>query len=63
MLPSHEHPSFESALPCSIEIRQLRQAVDNLTNLFYVAMEYSCLVAVIGSAITFAQFSATWGLM
>ena len=43
------------------EIRKLRE-VDNLTNLFYVAMEYSCLIAVIGSAIAFAQFRATCAL-
>jgi fatty acid desaturase len=61
MLPSHEHPSFESPA-LQHEIRQLRQ-VGNLTNLLYVAIEYSCLVAVIGSAIAFAHLSATWGLM
>jgi fatty acid desaturase len=60
MSSSHEHPSFESP-DLQHEIRKLRE-VDNLTNLFYVAMEYSCLIAVLGSAIAFAQFRATWGL-
>ena len=60
MRPRHEHPGFEGPA-LQHEIRKLRE-VDNLTNLFCVAMEYSCLIAVIGSAIAFAQFRATWGL-
>lgn len=40
---------------------QLRQ-VDNVTNLFWLAWEYTCLAAVIGGAITFAEFRAGWGL-
>ncbi|MGP0063219.1 MAG: fatty acid desaturase family protein [Isosphaeraceae bacterium] len=36
--------------------------VDNFTNLFYLAMEYICLIAVIGSTVEFAQFRARWGL-
>ena len=60
MVPSHEHPSFESPA-LRREIMKLRQ-VDNFTNLFYLAMEYCCLIAVIGSTVVFAQFRARWGL-
>ncbi len=34
----------------------------NFTNLFYLAMEYCCLIAVIGSTVGFAQFRVRWGL-
>jgi fatty acid desaturase len=56
----HEHPRFESP-DLQREITQLRH-LDNFTNLFYMAMEYSCLIAVIGSAVAFAHFRGTWGL-
>ena len=36
--------------------------MDNFTNLFFLAMEYLCLIAVIGSAVAFKQFQARWGL-
>jgi len=40
---------------------QLRQ-VDNHTNLCYLALEYLCLVAVIGGAVAFAEYRTGWGL-
>jgi fatty acid desaturase len=43
------------------EIARLRE-VDNVTNLFYVGFEYSCLAAVIGLAVLFGESRATWGL-
>ena len=60
MFPCDEHPGFASPA-LQREIRKLRQ-VDNLTNLFYVALKYGCLIVVIGGAVAFAQFRATWGL-
>ncbi len=57
---SHEQPSFgDPAL--QREIMKLR-LVDNSTNLFYLAMEYVCLIIVTGSTVAFAQFRARWGL-
>ena len=55
-----EQPSFESPA-LQREIMKLRQ-LDNVTNLLYLAMEYFCLIAVIGSAVAFAHFRASWGL-
>lgn len=53
-------PTFnEPAL--AAEIMRLR-AVDNVTNLAYLAMEYLCLAAVIGGTILFCEYRGTWGL-
>ena len=60
MAPSCENPSFESA-GLQREIKKLGHA-DNFTNLFYLAMEHFCLIAVIGSTVAFAQFRVGWGL-
>jgi hypothetical protein len=60
MALTHAHPRFESP-HLQREITKLRH-VDNFTNLFYVAMEYSCLFAVISSAVAFAHFRGTWGM-
>lgn len=43
------------------ELRKLRR-VDNLTNLGYLALDYSCLIVVIGGAILFASRREGWGL-
>jgi len=40
---------------------QLRQ-VDNHTNLCYLAFEYLSLVSVIGGAVVFAEYRASWGI-
>ena len=58
---SYEQPSFESPA-LQREIMKLRQ-LDNVTNLRYLAMEYFCLIAVIGSTVAFAQFRSRWGLV
>ncbi len=55
-----EQPGFESPA-LQREIKTLRD-VDNFTNLFYLAMEYFCLIMVIGSTVAFAQFPVRWGL-
>jgi fatty acid desaturase len=60
MVPNREQPSFESPA-LQLEIMKLRH-VDNFTNLLYLAMEYLCLITVIGSTIAFAQFRIRWGL-
>ena len=57
---SHEQPGFGNPA-LQREIKKLRY-VDNSTNLFYLAMEYVCLIMVIGSTVAFAQFRARWGL-
>ena len=57
---SHEQISFGNPA-LQREIKKLRY-VDNSTNLFYLAMEYVCLIMVIGSTIAFAHFRARWGL-
>ena len=56
----HEQPSFSDPV-LQREIMKLR-FVDNSTNLLYLAMEYVCLITVIGSTVAFAQFRARWGL-
>jgi fatty acid desaturase len=38
------------------------RAVDNVTNLGYVAFEYLCLAAVLGGTIAFCESRAAWGL-
>ncbi|WP_422928524.1 fatty acid desaturase family protein [Singulisphaera sp. PoT] len=43
------------------EIMRLR-AVDNWTNLGYLASEYLCIAAVMASAIVFSEFRASWGV-
>jgi fatty acid desaturase len=43
------------------ELRRLRR-VDNWTNLGFLALDYACLIAVIGGAILFAEHRADWGL-
>ena len=43
------------------ELRVLRR-VDNRTNLGYLAIDYACLIAVIGSSIGFAENRAAWGV-
>jgi fatty acid desaturase len=60
MVMSREQPGFESPA-LQREIKKLRH-VDNFTNLSYLAMEYVCLIAVIGSTVAFAQFRGRWGL-
>jgi fatty acid desaturase len=57
----YEQPSFESP-SLQREIMKLRQ-LDNSTNLLFLAIEYFCLIAVIGSAVAFAYFRASWGLV
>ncbi len=57
---SHEQPSFANP-DLQREIMKLR-AVDNSTNLFYLAMDYVCLIVVMGDTVAFAQFRARWGL-
>ncbi len=48
-------PEFRS------EMARLRE-VDSFTNLRYLAFEYLCLTAVVGSAVVFGEFRASWGL-
>jgi fatty acid desaturase len=60
MLASSDRPTFEDR-ELQREIMRLRQ-VDNSTNLFYLALEYFCLLAVIGGAVVFAEFRTGWGL-
>ena len=60
MVMTREQPSFKSTA-LQREIKKLRY-VDNFTNLFYLAMEYFCLIMVIGSTVAFAQFRGRWGL-
>src|SRR5208283_4871588 len=57
---SHEQSSFASPA-LQREIMKLRH-LDNFTNLFYLAMEYLCLIMVIGSTVAFTQFRVRWGL-
>lgn len=42
------------------QIRRMR-AVDNVTNLGYVAFEYLCLAAVLGGAIALRESRRAWG--
>lgn len=60
MVMSHEQPGFGNPA-LQREILKLRLA-DNSTNLFFLAMEYVCLIMVIGSTVAFAQVRARWGL-
>ncbi len=53
--PSFNDPALHE------QIMRLR-AVDNLTNLGYLAGEYICLAAVIGGTILFCQSRGAWGL-
>jgi fatty acid desaturase len=53
--PSFNSPGLRS------EIARLRE-VDNVTNLGYLAIEYLCLAAVIGGAVAFGEYRASWGL-
>ncbi len=55
-----ERPTFNDPV-LREQIRRLRE-VDNVTNLGYLALEYGCLVAVMGAAIAFAEHRAGWGL-
>ena len=43
------------------ELARLRE-VDNFTNLGYLAFEYLCLAAVIGGAVVFGEWRASWGI-
>ncbi len=60
MAVSAVRPTFEDPV-LQAEIKQLRQ-VDNHTNLLYLAVEYLCLIAVIGGTVVFAEYRAAWGL-
>src|SRR5687767_6785569 len=58
--PASSWPSFnESALHEQI-MRQ--RAVNNVTNLAFLAFEYLCIAAVIGGAIVFCEYRGAWGL-
>ena len=47
--------------PCKRQIMRLR-AVDNHTNLAFLAFEYLSLAVVIGGAVVFAEYRQSWGL-
>jgi fatty acid desaturase len=60
MVPGSQQPRLESQI-LQREIMRLRQR-DNVTNLFYLALDYFCLVAVVGTTIAFAQLRVKWHL-
>ena len=60
MAVSEARPAFDDRV-LQGKIRRLRQ-VDNHTNLIYLAIEYLSLLAVIGSAVVFAEYREAWGL-
>jgi fatty acid desaturase len=53
-------PAFDDVV-LQRRIMRLRQA-DNVTNLFYLAREYACLIVAIGTTVTFAESRAAWEL-
>ena len=53
-------PGFSSR-ELRTQLARLRE-VDNITNLGYLAFEYLCLAAVIGGAVTFGEWRASWGI-
>ena len=49
----------------SPELHKLVQPLrrpDNVTNWLYVAIDYACLIAVIGGAIAFCHLHREWGI-
>ena len=60
MVANVDRPTFEDPT-LQREIMRLRQ-VDNHTNLIYLALEYLSLALVIGGAIVFAEYRASWGI-
>ena len=54
MSVTQARPTFDDRV-LQAKIRRLRQ-VDNHSNLVYLAVEYLCLVAVIGGAVVFAEY-------
>ncbi len=60
MVANVDKPTFEDHA-LQREIMELRQA-DNHTNLMYLALEYLSLALVIGTAVVFAEYRASWGI-
>jgi fatty acid desaturase len=60
MVTTRQRPTFEDQA-LQRDIMRLRQ-VDNYTNLLYLAMEYASLAIVIGSAVVFSEYRASWGI-
>lgn len=60
MVTSVTAPRF-GARALDASIRELRR-VDNVSNLAYLAFEYTCLAGAIGGAVGFAEWRGSWGL-
>ncbi len=60
MVAGGERPTFQEP-ELQREIMLLRR-VDNVTNLLYLALEYVCLILVIGGAVVFAEYRQSWEL-
>ena len=60
MVATRERPTFEDPA-LHREIMQLRR-VDNFTNLICLSIEYLTLAIVIGSAVVFAEYRASWSV-
>jgi fatty acid desaturase len=60
MAATGARPTFEDAA-LQTQVKRLRQ-VDNYTNFVYLAIDYLCLLVVIGGAVVFAEYRAQWGL-
>lgn len=58
--PTSPRPAFNSP-ELRDQIMRFR-AVDNTTNLIYLAFEYLCIVVVAGSTIVFCESRGAWGL-
>jgi fatty acid desaturase len=60
-MPSTSH-RLSFADPVLREPMNRLRVVDNVTNPAYLALEYLCLVAVIGGAVVFVEYRSSWGL-